>query len=186
MGSKSKSSTATTSNFYDNRQVNDAGGGIVGSGNFQDQSINLTDNTRTDSSIRYTDSSSQDSSIRYADSSSTNTNNSRTNNSQTTITTTDGGSVEQAVRLATTATTGAFKNSGDALGFGRDVLADVVGLAKTVVGQAGSQAEAASSIAAGAYAGAADTSSGNKTLVYAGIAAVALVGAAVAFGIFRK
>lgn len=32
MGSRSKSSNSTTSNFYDNRQVNDAGGGVVATG----------------------------------------------------------------------------------------------------------------------------------------------------------
>lgn len=70
MGSRSKSNTATTSSFYDNRSVVDAGGGIVGTGNSWDQSTTLIDGrqTYTDASDRsqtYTDS--RDLSQRFTD-----------------------------------------------------------------------------------------------------------------------
>lgn len=46
MGSRSNNSTASNaSNSVDNRQVNDAGGGIAGSGNFWDQSTDWTQQT---------------------------------------------------------------------------------------------------------------------------------------------
>lgn len=45
MGSKkSSTSTNTTNEFFDNRSVNDAGGGVAGSGNVWDQSVNAIDN----------------------------------------------------------------------------------------------------------------------------------------------
>ncbi|TXC66023.1 hypothetical protein FSC37_09190 [Piscinibacter aquaticus] len=58
--------------------------------------------------------------------------------------------------------------------------------ARDVIGRAGDQAKQVASTANAAYASASDTSSGNKTLLYAGVAAVALVGVVAAFGFIRR
>ena len=95
------------------------------------------------------------------------------------------GAAGKAFDLARSSAAQAFASSGDAIGFTRDTFADVVGLARDVVGQAGDQARTAAGTAGAAYSSASDTSSGNKTLVYAGIAVVALVGVVVAFKSFK-
>jgi hypothetical protein len=84
---KSTTTNQTTQNFYDQRSVIDAGGGVVGDGNFVDAS-SVTDNRQSfvdasasfadnssrysfaDNSARFTDNSSRDQSFRFADNSS--------------------------------------------------------------------------------------------------------------------
>jgi hypothetical protein len=92
MGSKSSSSSpVTTSTQTDARQVIDAGGGIVGSGNFWDQSTKLTDSrqTFTDASDRSVSSWWQDSSNRstnsFTDASNRSTSNSFTDASDRSV-----------------------------------------------------------------------------------------------------
>jgi hypothetical protein len=70
-----------------------------------------------------------------------------------------------------------------ALGFARETWASALDLADKVTDQAGQQADQAASVAAGAYQSAADTSSGNRTLVLSGLA---VVGMAAAFFFFRR
>jgi LPXTG-motif cell wall-anchored protein len=70
-----------------------------------------------------------------------------------------------------------------ALGFARETWASALQLADKVTDQAGQQADQAATVAAGAYQSAADTSSGNRTLVLAGLA---VVGLAAGFFFFRK
>lgn len=257
MGSKSSSKNQTTSNFYDNRQVNDAGGGVIGSGNRLDNSINLTDrsvtstttrnstdnsinlldrstsntstrtSTTTDNSLRYNDSSDRsvrtttDNSLRYNDSSDRSQRTSYTDNSRTSYTVTDSGAVQaaqaiaikgldagtkgqaEAVKFATKAQNDAAsfnaaavsrvfdlagasqaavaKSNSEALGFARDTLNEVTDYAREVSRMAKDQAQAFGSGLAGAYQSAADTNTGNKTLIYAALAAVAVVGVAMAF-----
>lgn len=165
-GGNSKSKSKVTQTWNDNRQVNDAGGGVVGSGNTQDNSVRITDNS--------------------------------------THTTTDHGAVQAAVDITEAgigavtelggdlvtmgrgAIDGAYKSSSDALDFGRDLFGDVIGLAESVVSQAGSQAETASTILRGAQTDQADSSTGDRTLKIAAVAAVALVAAVVGFAALRK
>lgn len=154
-GSSSSSSTQNTSQYYDQRSVVDAGGGIVGTGNAWDQSIHLTDNsTKTDSGafgvVRDIGALQADMAKHLAD---------------------NGASM----------TSGAFDLAKNAQEGAVSSFADVLDLTKAVVSQAGAQASTAASTAAAAYQSAADTSSGNKTLIYAALAAVAVVGLAVAF-----
>lgn len=177
MGSRSSSKTATTSNFYDQRQVNDAGGGIVGTGNSQDQSITLVDastsvttdagafkfaseigRAQTDAAVQIGATGAQlgNSAIKLA------------SDAQAAAIATVRASNSGAFDLAESSAARAYASSGEALAFGRSVL------------------DAASGAVSSAYDSAADTSSGNKTLLYAGIAAVALVAVTVAFGAFRK
>jgi hypothetical protein len=159
-GSKSSSTTTNaTTNNYDQRSIADAGEGIVGGmGNTIDRSTSSTINYQA----------------------------------------TDAGSIGQAFNLAQSSQAVAFDStsnalgfanasSGQALGFARESFADLAGLAKTVVGQAAQQASAvvdnsakATAAVASAYQASADTATGNKTLIYAGLAAVAVV-AAIAF-----
>lgn len=181
MGSRSNSSTATTSNFYDQREVNDAAGGVIGTGNSQDNSITLIDaSTTTDGgALQYAQAiglaqtaaarALSDSAVRLA------------SDAQAGAIDSANRSSSRAFDLASSSATQAFQSSGEALDFGRAVLAEAAGLARSAVSQAGSQASDAASTAAGAYQSAADTAAGNKTLIYVGIAAVALVGAVVAF-----
>ncbi len=265
MGSRSKTNTATTSNFYDQRSVIDAGGGIVGNGNAWDQSTNLTSiDARTsysdsrDQSMSFTDWSdrsqsftdsrdmstsftdwsdrsqtftdSRDQSMSFTDWSDRST--STTIDARTSV---DPGSVYvlrdladgatrvglaqtaaardmalqvdglrssatdfaarvqgdaagfnsaamgRAFDLASSGSAQVARSSAEALGFVRDSFGDVVAMAREVVGQAGVQAAQSSSTAAGAYQSAADTASGNKTLIYAALATVGVVGLMVAF-----
>lgn len=160
MGSKSKSNTSTTSNFYDQRQVNDAGGGVIGSG-------------RQDNSITYTDNSVS----------------------------TDAGSIKAAQDIAVKAIAAAQKSSEGAVAGAVAVTQSAIDSSEYTTGRAfdlamksAVQSSESSGAALGlarnaidaansAYQGSADTANGNKTLIYAGLAAVALVGVAV---LFRK
>lgn len=221
------SATNTTSQYYDQRSVVDAGGGIVGHGNRIDESVQLTNIDGRDLSNRSTttlnDSRTIDESFRLSSTDS------RDFSNRSTTTITDGGAFDvvrdvadgigsigrmqvDATRaiasaggaasdnafalaqraqldassfntaaasrvfdLASSSQARAFDSSGEALGFTRETFGDVLGLAGQVIGQAGSQAREAASVAGGAYQSAADTATGNKTLVYAALAAVALV-----------
>ena len=87
----------------------------------------------------------------------------------------------RAFDLARSSAAQAFASSGDALGFTRDTFASVIDLASKAVDQAGRQAGEAASTAGAAYSAATNTASGNKTLIYMAIGAVALVGAVAAF-----
>lgn len=219
--SSSKNSSTTnqqTTNNYDQRQVNDAGGGVIGTGNVLDNSTSMSYAAFTDS---------RDLSQSFTDFSNRSTTDSR---DQSVRISTDGGAFDvvrsvadglrqigvdqtaaardialradtagsnamtfaikaqesaagfnelaagRAFDLARSTSTQAFASSGEALGFTRDTFGKVVDLAQSVIGQAGTQAAQVASTANAAYASASDTSSGNKTLLYAGIAAVALVG----------
>ncbi len=255
-GSNSTSST-TQQTSNDNRTVQDAGGGIAGSGNTFDASTyayssNYNDNRSTDSSVRdYSDrrvsvDSSQrdysdrrvsvDSSLRdYSDrrvDASTVDNSDRS----VRIETSDGAfdlvsdladgytkaglaqtaalrdialkagtsagdvytqaldtarraqvdaigvadsATLKAFDLARTSSTQLADSNSAALGFARDTFADVLSWAGKVSDAAGQQAQQAATVAAGAYQSAADTASGNKTLIYVAIGAVALIGAAI-------
>ena len=88
------------------------------------------------------------------------------------------GAAGRAFDLARSSAAQAFASSGDALGFTRDTFAKGVDLARESVQQAGTQATTAAATAGGAYQSAADTSSGNKSLIYVGLAVVGLVGVA--------
>lgn len=164
MGSKSKSSTSTTSNFYDQRQVNDAGGGVIGGGTI-DNSISVVDR------------------------------------SSATYNTTDAGSIKAAQDIAVKAIAAAQKSSDSAVAGAVAVTQSAIDSSEYTTGRAfdlalksavqSSESSGAAlglarnaiDAAAGAYQSAADTGTGNKTLIYAGLAAVALVGVAV---LFRK
>lgn len=87
----------------------------------------------------------------------------------------------QAFDLARSGSAQAFESSGAALNFARETFGDVLSMARDVVGQAGTQARTAADTAAGAYQSAADTSTGNKTLIYAGLAVLAVAAVAYAF-----
>ena len=87
----------------------------------------------------------------------------------------------RAFDLARSSAAQAYASSGEALGFTRDTFADVIGLASKAVDQAGRQADDAASTAGAAYSSATNTASGNKTLIYMAIGAIALVGAIAAF-----
>lgn len=161
MGSKSNSKQSTTSNFYDNRQVNDAAGGIVGTGNTQDQSITITDNsTTTDAGAIQ---AAQAVSIKAIDAARLSSAGAVAGAVQVTESAIDASQYTsgRAFDLAETSATQAFSSSGAALNFGRSAL-DAV---------------------AAAQATAQDSATGNKTLIYVGIAAVALVAAVI---VFRK
>ena len=159
MGSRSNSATSTTSNFYDQRQVNDAGGGVIGQGNTQDNRISVTD-ART---------------------------------------VTDAGSIQAAQAIAIAAIAAARDSSGTAVDGAVQVTERAIDASKYSSGRAFDLAEksavqsASSSGEAlglarnaidatkGAYEAAASSATGNKTLLYVAIGAVALVGVVVAF-----
>lgn len=221
MGSKKNStSTSTSSQYYDNRSVVDAGGGIVGNGNTWDQGTYLTSQTSTtDNSIKVDDS--RDQSIRMEDS-----------RDQSVRISVDGGAISAIERmgLAQTeaakdiaikaATTGlgamdfakqtqedaasfnktAFARSMDmadgaqkfaltandaALSFAGKNFDKILGMAQDVVKQSSSNAASAADVAKSAYQSAADTATGNKTLIYVAVGAVALVGVVAAVMAFK-
>lgn len=94
-----------------------------------------------------------------------------------------GFSDDQANRafdLARSSAAQAFNSSAEAIGFTRETFAQTMELVGDAMSQAGMQAGAAADTAGAAYASATSTASGNKTLIYAAIGAVALVGVAVA------
>lgn len=270
MGSRSSSSSTSnpTTNYADNRNVIDAGGGVAGTGNQWDQSVSYIDNGRTDwtstavsdsgNTTSWTDGSTTNSAWQWdgsqrtevrdsgntssnwnwdgSDRSSTsNTDNStRTNtnsgntswNSNTTNNITDGGAFEmmtrvglaqteaargiaragidassaasaQAIQAAAAANTAASASMGAsmqaALGFAQATSAQGYasnreamgmqfqafnGLAKLsgdVVQAAARQADNATSSARAAFSNAQDSASGTRTLMYAGLAVVAVV-----------
>ena len=153
MGSKSTSRTETTSNFYDQRQVNDAAGGVVGMGNLQDNSVTMI----------------------------------------------DAGSIQAAQAIAIHAISAARDSSASAVAGAVRVTEDAIDASqytsgrafdlatKSAVQSASSSGEAiglarnAIDATAGAYSAAAASATGNKTLIYVAIGAVALVGIVVAF-----
>lgn len=155
MGSKSSSSQKTTSNFYDQRQVNDAAGGIVGSGNTQDNRISIVS---TDAGAIATAKEIATRAIDAAQASSSGAVAGAVKVTESAIEASrySGG---RAFDLAEKSAVQAYSSSGAALDFGRSALEAV----------------------ANANASAADSATGNKTLIYVGIAAVAAIGLAVAF-----
>ena len=212
--SRSSSSTAanSTQNYYDSRSVIDAGGGVVGTGNTIDSSRSyqsFTDSRDTSTKVQTnitTDGGAFDV-VRSVADGLNKIGLAQTDAARDIALSADksmSGSVSLAMKaqedaasfnelaasksfdLARSTSTQAFASSSEALGFGRDTFDKVIGLARDVVGQAGTQAAQVASTANAAYASASDTSSGNKTLLYAGVAAVALVGLAVAFNAFRN
>lgn len=184
MGSRSSSKTSTASTFYDQRQVYDAGGGVVGTGNTQDQSLHLTD--ASNRSINMTDASSTVThntdgrafefardvgmaqteaarAIAQASASAGNRALDFATQAQQDAASFNSSALDRTFDLATT-------SSGEALGLARDAIA-------------AARSSSSDSLATmqTAYQAAADTSSGNKTLIYAALAAVAVIGLAVAF-----
>lgn len=209
-GSNKSSSTTTqsTTNNYDQRQVNDAGGGVIGQGNNLDNSLSyasFTDSRSTTTNVS-TDggafdvvrsvadgitrigvdqvAAARDIALRADTQSSGAMDFAR--QAQQSAAGFNELAASKAFDLARSSSTQAFESSGAALGFTRDTFSDVVSLAKDVIGQAGDQAKTVATTAGAAYASASDTSSGNKTLLYAGIAAVALVGVVAAFGFMKR
>lgn len=102
MGSRrSSSSPITTSTQTDARQVVDAGGGIVGSGNRWDQSTKFTDarQTFTDASDRSTSNWWMDASNRSTNSNTWSMDASNRSTNNTTLNVTDGGAMATAGEL---------------------------------------------------------------------------------------
>ena len=153
MGSRSKSTTETTSQFYDNREVNDAAGGVIGTRNVQDNRITMV----------------------------------------------DAGSIQAAQAIAIAAIAAAKDSSGSAVAGAVRVTERAIDASEYVGGRAFDLAEKSSvqsssssgqalglardamDATAGAYSAAAASATGNKTLIYVAIGAVALVGIVVAF-----
>lgn len=223
----STNQTSTSSNYNDNRQVNDAGGGVVGSGNWQDNSTNTS--TFADFSQYWADQSNR--SNNWSNSVGGDDRSNRSTNIITTTNTTDGGAFDamQAMGLAQTeaaraiglrafdstdrmgiasinaaqraqesamstidgalskflnfAESGqaeAYKSSREALGFQMQGFGQLAKLSGDLVQAATAQTAKANDQAKAAYQGAADSASGNRTLLLAALAAVAVV-AVVAF-----
>jgi hypothetical protein len=183
MGFINKSSSTTTNvehKYYDQRSVVDAGGGIVGIGNRWDQSTHLTDaRDQSDRSIRIdasTDGGAFDVVKHVADDTFD-----LAQRAQSDAASFNAAAANRSFDLASSSSAQAYKSNADALGFARGSFGDVLDLAKSVVGQAGTQAKDAAATVTSAYQAAADTATGNKTLIYVAIGAVALVGVAFAF-----
>lgn len=188
---KSSTNTSTVVNNYDQRSVNDAGGGLIGDGSSIDNSISYASFTNS------TDGGAFDVVRSVADGlnriglaqvdaardlagrvdSFQNAGVSLAMRAQQDAAGFNELAAGRAFDLARSSQAQAFANSGEALGFARETFGQVVDLARGVIGQAGQQASEAAGTAAAAYANAADTSSGDKTLKYAGLAAVAIVAA---------
>lgn len=177
---KSKTSTTTTNTFNDNREVNDAGGGLVGDGNVitstDGGAFELVGNVaqlQLDATRSIADAGrgTTDSAFAFAE------------RAQADAASFNDSAARRVFDLASSSQARAFDSSGEALGFARETFGDVLGLARNVVGQAGEQAREASTVAAGAYSSAADSGTGNRTLAYAGLAVVAVLALPM---IFRK
>lgn len=129
MGSRAKTSTASnsTSNYYDNRQVNDAGGGIIGTGNTLDASQTWQQFTDASSTSNWTDSSTSnwtDASTQTANWSDS-SNRSQTWTDNSTVTVTDGGAVAAMSELGAAQTSAAQAIAADAIKAARDSAATV-------------------------------------------------------------
>ncbi len=208
MGSrKSSTQTNTTTAYYDQRQVNDAGGGIAGSGNAWDSSTNWVDASQT-SWTQTTDNSNR-------------SRNNWTDNSTTNVQTIDAGQTEAArqiamaaitaardssnaatsaaaraqeaaissgerstrgaLDLAQTSTAAAFRSSTEAMGWAGERFDQLTGLTSDLLKASSRNADSAAANVAGAYSAAASQANGNKTLTIAALAAVGLVAAVVIF-----
>jgi hypothetical protein len=198
---KSSTTNQSTTNQFDQRQVNDAGGGIVGSGNQFDQSIRYTDSRTSSTTINNTDGGAFALVGRVADgvadTSRMQTLAAERIAGQAGASSKDAFALAQRAQadaagfnlnaanrsfdLARSSSAAAFDASSDAMGFARDSFGKLADLARTVVGQAGEQAADAAATASGAYQAAADTGNGNKTLVYAALGVVAVAALAFAF-----
>ncbi|MFN3812159.1 MAG: hypothetical protein ACK4S6_16260 [Roseateles asaccharophilus] len=199
MGSKkSITSTNTTHEYFDQRQVNDAGGGVIGSGNdlSTSWSQNITDARQTSNSgnTSWTQSNTD------ARTTSNSGNTTWTDNSTSSVI--DGGAIdgmratalaqkELASQIASlsadtskAATAGALKaqegaisavNLGQQRAF--DFATEQTKAAFKSSAEAIGLANKAADGLAGAYSAAASQSNGNKTLTIAAVAAVGLVAA---------
>jgi len=211
MGGRSNDTQNTsTTNYADNRTVNDAGGGIIGAGNSVDNSQAW--NWSSTQTNQQTDSSSRS----YQDSGNT----SWSSDSHNTWTNTDGGAIagmrdvalsqqKVSVDLAKIAQGGADKvvqaaidSQQNAMSFGSSAMdraytfangaattaantvakssGEVLGMAKELMQGAREQAASAAGTVQAAYSNAASQANGNKTLVIAALAAVGVLGVAVA------
>jgi hypothetical protein len=183
MGFINKSSSTTTNvehKYYDQRSVADAGGGILGDFNRWDQSTHLTDaRDQSDRSIRIDASTDGGAFDVVKDASKAAFD--LAQRAQSDAASFNANAAGRSFDLASSSAAQAYRSNADALGFARGSFGDVLDLAKSVVGQAGVQAKDAAATATGAYQAAADTATGNKTLIYAALGAVALVGVAFAF-----
>lgn len=210
MGSKkSNTSTNTTSSYYDNRSVVDAGGGIVGEGNTWDQSqtwvqnteTNWNDNSQTtwtqntDNSNRSTTNLSYsvvdagqtalaqsvaEAAIKAARDSSASSTDAALRAQQNAINSNDKA-ISGALGFAQSASTAAFKSSSDAMGWAGERFDQLTGLTGDLLKASQKNADSAATNVAAAYNNAASQSNGNKTLTIAAMAAVGLVAAFVVF-----
>lgn len=216
--SKSNQTTNnTTNNYADNRQVNDAGGGVIGTGNVQTvDSSTRTRQTWTDNSDRsqtWADNSDRSTFIQNstvdggAFSALTDVSKAQTEAAaqiakrgldtvdllgvkafnfgqyaQDRAMDTVDSSTAAALRLAETSATKAYENSSKALGFQIEGFGQLAQLAGDVVRSANQQSSQANAQARDAYDGAVSQTNGNKTLLLAACAVVAVV----AFASFGK
>jgi len=191
MGSKSSSSTATntTSNYYDQRSVNDAGGGIIGTGNSVDASQTWTDNSQTTWTQNTTvvDAGQTEmarqialAAINAAKDGSNGATSAAIKAQENAISSNEKA-IRGALDLASSSTSAAFKSSSDAMGWAGDRFDQLTGLTGDLLKASQKQADAAATNVAAAYNNAASQANGNKTLTIAALAAVGLVAAVVVF-----
>jgi hypothetical protein len=199
MGSKKSSTqTNTTTAYYDQRQVNDAGGGIAGSGNYWDSSTTwaqLTD-ASNNSTNHWTDNSTTTYQVLDAgqteaarqialaaitaarDSSTTAT--SAAVRAQESAIASGERTTRGALDLAQTSTAAAFRSNTEAMGWAGERFDQLTGLTSDLLKASAKNADSAAANVAGAYSAAASQANGNKTLTIAALAAVGLVAVVVA------
>lgn len=114
-GSKSSTSTSTTNNNYDQRSVNDAGGGIVGSRNTLDASQTWVQTTDASQSSSWSDRSVSN----WTDSSS----------SSSSVNITDGGAVAAMSEMGAAQAGAAQAIAAQAIGAARESASGAVGAA---------------------------------------------------------
>ena len=176
--SKSSSTTQLTeNNQYDQRQVYDAGGGLIGNGSFMDTSSFLDLSNRSTTSIDTSNRSTTNITNTSVDAGTV----ALAQRSQEAAASVMSGAMKDSFTFASGNNAAAFQNSRDAMGLVETAMDKAMSLARDVTTQAGSQAAQAAATANTAYQSAADTSTGNKTLIYVAMAAVALVAAGILF-----
>lgn len=116
------SNTSTVSNYSDSRSVVDAGGGLVGNGNWWDQSISVSDSRDLSTNLNVADSSNRSTNniVSWADSSV------QRNSNNTTVTTLDPGALkamEEALLANQQVTRDAFSYGVATTGQNADLLA---------------------------------------------------------------
>lgn len=179
MGSKSKSSTSTntTSNYYDQREVNDAGGGVIGTGNVQDNSTTYigVDAGQTEMARQIAMAA-----IVAARDSSNAATSAAVTAQQNAISSNDKA-VSGALDFAKSNAAAAYKSSSDAMGWAGERFDQLTGLTQDLLKASQKNADSAATNVAAAYDNAASQANGNKTLTIAAMAAIGLVAAVVVF-----